>query len=134
MDETEDSGLVNALSKAKRACIRVRWVLICVDVYKRQAAENPYVAVVACDMVFASARLVVAEALACTRAEPTWWRRPTSTASSRCTPCTDVYKRQQLGIDYVCGTSLVAEDVFSKIVSGHGSHIDTCLLYTSRCV
>ena len=31
----------------------------------------------------------------------------------------------QLGIDYVCGTSLVAEDVFSKIVSGHGSHIDT---------
>ena len=29
------------------------------------------------------------------------------------------------GIDYVCGTSLVAEDVFSKIVSGHGSHIDT---------
>ena len=28
------------------------------------AAENPYVAVVACDMVFASARLVVAEALA----------------------------------------------------------------------
>lgn len=29
-----------------------------------QAAENPYVAVVACDMVFASARLVVAEALA----------------------------------------------------------------------
>lgn len=30
MDETEDSGLVNALSKAKRACIRVRWVLICV--------------------------------------------------------------------------------------------------------
>ncbi|MBR5260293.1 MAG: TrkA family potassium uptake protein [Eggerthellaceae bacterium] len=31
----------------------------------------------------------------------------------------------QLGIDYVCGTSLIAEDVFSKIVSGHGSHIDT---------
>ena len=31
----------------------------------------------------------------------------------------------QLGIDYVCGTSLVAEDVFSKIVSGHGAHIDT---------
>lgn len=29
-----------------------------------QAASNPYVAVVACDMVFASARLVVAEALA----------------------------------------------------------------------
>ena len=26
----------------------------------------------------------------------------------------------QLGIDYVCGTSLVAEDVFSKVVSGHG--------------
>ena len=31
----------------------------------------------------------------------------------------------QLGLDYVCGTSLVAEDVFSKIVSGHGSHLDT---------
>ena len=31
----------------------------------------------------------------------------------------------QLGIDYVCGTSLVAEDVFSKVVSGHGAHIDT---------
>lgn len=29
----------------------------------------------------------------------------------------------QLGIDYVCGTSLVAEDIFSKIMSGHGSHI-----------
>ena len=28
-------------------------------------------------------------------------------------------------IDYVCGTSLVAEDVFSKIVSGHGAHIET---------
>ncbi len=31
----------------------------------------------------------------------------------------------QLGIDYVCGTSLVAEDMFSKIISGHGSHIKT---------
>lgn len=31
----------------------------------------------------------------------------------------------QLGLDYVCGTSLVAEDIFSKIVSGHGAHIDT---------
>lgn len=31
----------------------------------------------------------------------------------------------QLGLDYVCGTSLVAEDVFAKIVSGYGSHIDT---------
>jgi len=31
----------------------------------------------------------------------------------------------QLGIDYVCGTSLLAEDVFSKIVAGHGSHVDT---------
>ena len=27
----------------------------------------------------------------------------------------------QLGIDYVCGTSLVAEDIFSKVVSGHGA-------------
>ena len=31
----------------------------------------------------------------------------------------------QLGLDYVCGTSLVAEDIFSKIVSGHGAHIET---------
>lgn len=31
----------------------------------------------------------------------------------------------QLGIDYVCGTSLVAEDIFGKVVSGHGAHLDT---------
>lgn len=31
----------------------------------------------------------------------------------------------QLGLDYVCGTSLVAEEVFSKIMSGYGSHLDT---------
>ncbi len=31
----------------------------------------------------------------------------------------------QLGIDYVCGTSLVAEEIFAKVISGHGSHIDT---------
>lgn len=31
----------------------------------------------------------------------------------------------QLGLDYVCGTSLVAEEVFSKIASGHGAHLDT---------
>ena len=31
----------------------------------------------------------------------------------------------QLGIDYVCGTSLVAEDVFSKVVAGHGAHVVT---------
>ena len=31
----------------------------------------------------------------------------------------------QLGIDYVCGTSLVAEDIFSKVIAGHGAHIDT---------
>lgn len=31
----------------------------------------------------------------------------------------------QLGIDYVCGTSLVAGEIFSKVVSGHGSHIAT---------
>lgn len=31
----------------------------------------------------------------------------------------------QLGIDYVCGTSLVAEDVFSKVVAGHGAYVDT---------
>jgi len=31
----------------------------------------------------------------------------------------------QLGLDYVCGTTLVAEDMFSMIQSGHGYHIDT---------
>ncbi len=31
----------------------------------------------------------------------------------------------QLGLDYVCGTSLVAEEVFSKVIAGHGSHLDT---------
>lgn len=31
----------------------------------------------------------------------------------------------QLGVDYVCGTSLVAGEIFSKVVSGHGSHIAT---------
>lgn len=31
----------------------------------------------------------------------------------------------QLGIDYVCGTSLVAEEVFGKVVSNHGAHLDT---------
>jgi len=32
---------------------------------------------------------------------------------------------EQLGIDYVCGTSLVAEEIFAKISSGIGFHIDT---------
>ena len=32
---------------------------------------------------------------------------------------------RQLGIDYVCGTSLVAEDMFSKVMVGHGSHVVT---------
>lgn len=31
----------------------------------------------------------------------------------------------QLGLDYVCGTTLVAEEMFAKIQSGHGHHIDT---------
>ena len=31
----------------------------------------------------------------------------------------------QLGIDYVCGTSLVAEEIFSKAVVGRGSHVET---------
>jgi trk system potassium uptake protein TrkA len=31
----------------------------------------------------------------------------------------------QLGIDYVCGTTLVAEEMYAKVVAGHGSHIDT---------
>lgn len=31
----------------------------------------------------------------------------------------------QLGIDYVCGTTLVAEETYSKVISGHGSHVDT---------
>lgn len=32
---------------------------------------------------------------------------------------------EQLGLDYVCGTSLVAEEMFAKVSSGHGSHIDS---------
>ncbi|MBQ9022068.1 MAG: TrkA family potassium uptake protein [Eggerthellaceae bacterium] len=32
---------------------------------------------------------------------------------------------EQLGLDYICGTSLVAEEIFAKISSGHGSHIDS---------
>ncbi|MDR1422591.1 MAG: TrkA family potassium uptake protein [Coriobacteriales bacterium] len=31
----------------------------------------------------------------------------------------------QLGLDYVCGTELVAEEMYAKIVAGHSSHIDT---------
>ena len=31
----------------------------------------------------------------------------------------------QLGLDYVCGTVLVAEEMYSKIMVGHGSHVDT---------
>ena len=31
----------------------------------------------------------------------------------------------QLGIDYVCGTSLVANEVFGKIASGHSAHLDS---------
>ncbi len=32
---------------------------------------------------------------------------------------------EQLGLDYVCGTSLVAEEVYAKIASGHGAHVDS---------
>jgi trk system potassium uptake protein TrkA len=32
---------------------------------------------------------------------------------------------EQLGLDYVCGTSLVAEEMFAKVSSGHGSHIES---------
>ena len=31
----------------------------------------------------------------------------------------------QLGIDYVCGTSLVAEEAFGKVLTGHTAHVDT---------
>jgi trk system potassium uptake protein TrkA len=31
----------------------------------------------------------------------------------------------QLGLDYVCGTTLAAEEMYSKIVAGHGNHVDT---------
>jgi len=31
----------------------------------------------------------------------------------------------QLGLDYVCGTSLVAEEIYAKIVAGHSSHVET---------
>ena len=30
-----------------------------------------------------------------------------------------------LGIDYVCGTSLAAEEVYSKVISGYANHIDS---------
>ena len=32
---------------------------------------------------------------------------------------------EQLGIDYVCGTTLAAEEVYSKIAAGHGAHVDS---------
>jgi trk system potassium uptake protein TrkA len=31
----------------------------------------------------------------------------------------------QLGLDYACGTTLVAEEMYSKVVAGHGNHVDT---------
>ena len=31
----------------------------------------------------------------------------------------------QLGFDYVCGTVLVAEEIFGKVISGNKSHVDT---------
>ncbi|MDR0346791.1 MAG: TrkA family potassium uptake protein [Coriobacteriales bacterium] len=31
----------------------------------------------------------------------------------------------QLGLDHVCGTVLVAEEMYSKVVAGHSGHIDT---------
>ena len=31
----------------------------------------------------------------------------------------------QIGVDYVCGTTLVADEIFTRIVSGHGSHVTT---------
>ena len=31
----------------------------------------------------------------------------------------------QLGIDFACGTTLVAEDIFAKVLSGNGRHLDT---------
>lgn len=31
----------------------------------------------------------------------------------------------QLGLDYVCGTALVAEGLKAKILSGHGHHVET---------
>lgn len=31
----------------------------------------------------------------------------------------------QLGIDFACGTTLVAEEIFTKILAGHGHHIES---------
>ncbi|MCL1880504.1 MAG: TrkA family potassium uptake protein [Actinomycetia bacterium] len=31
----------------------------------------------------------------------------------------------QLGFDYVCGTNLVAEEMYSKVIAGLGSHVDS---------
>jgi trk system potassium uptake protein TrkA len=32
---------------------------------------------------------------------------------------------EQLGVDYVCGTTLVADEMYAKISSGHGSHVES---------
>lgn len=32
---------------------------------------------------------------------------------------------QQLGLDYICGTTLVAENLLDKIKAGHGHHVDS---------
>jgi trk system potassium uptake protein TrkA len=31
----------------------------------------------------------------------------------------------QLGLDFVCGTTLVAEEMYAKIAAGHSSHVDS---------
>ena len=31
----------------------------------------------------------------------------------------------QLGLDHVCGTTLVAEEMYSKVIAGHSNHIDS---------
>ena len=31
----------------------------------------------------------------------------------------------QLGLDFVCGTTLVAEEMYAKVVAGHSSHVDS---------
>lgn len=32
---------------------------------------------------------------------------------------------EQLGVDYVCGTTLVADEMYAKISSGHGAHVES---------
>lgn len=40
----------------------------------------------------------------------------------------------KLDIDFSCGTTLVAEEIFAKMLAGHGHHIDTFGDYEVMCI